>query len=76
MHDDHDSSDSDEETLEGVYDDEEDADAEADMDDDALLTGMTPGQDADNATEDGDDVCVALPTSYSLSIIYSRNWLL
>lgn len=63
MHDDHDSSDSDEETLEGVYDDdEEDADAEVDMDEDALITGMTPGQDADNATEDGDDVCVALPT--------------
>ncbi|KAF5330328.1 hypothetical protein D9619_005640 [Psilocybe cf. subviscida] len=56
MHDDHDSSDSDEETLEGVYDDdEEDADAEVDMDEDALITGMTPGQDADNATEDGDD---------------------
>lgn len=60
MHDDRDSSDSDEGTLEGVYDDEEeDADAEVDMDDDALLTGMTPGPEADNATEDGDDVCVA-----------------
>lgn len=75
MHDDHDSSDSDEETLEGVYDDdEEDADAEVDMDEDALITGMTPGQDADNATEDGDDVCVALPTCSV--IICSSNGLL
>jgi len=51
--------DSEDDTLEDLYDGEDDADAEADMDDDPdALLNMAPGEGADDATEDGDDVCV------------------
>lgn len=45
--------DSEDDTLEDLYDGEDDADAEAEMDDDPL--NMAPGEGADDATEDGDD---------------------
>lgn len=51
--------DSEDDTLEDLYDGEDDADAEAEMDDDPdVLLSMAPGEGADDATEDGDDVCV------------------
>lgn len=56
MHVDYDSED---DTLEDLYDGEDDADGEAEMDDDPdALLNMAPGEGADDATEDGDDVCV------------------
>jgi len=49
--------DSEDDTLEDLYDGEDDVDAEAEEDRDVLLN-ITPGEGADDATEDGDDVCV------------------
>lgn len=53
--------DSEDETIEDLYDDDDaDADGDGDMDDeqgDALLN-MGGGDAADDATTDGDDVCV------------------
>lgn len=51
--------DSEDDTLGDLYDGEDDADAEPEMDDDRdALLNIAPGEGADDATEDGDDVCV------------------
>ncbi|KAF8964058.1 WD40-repeat-containing domain protein [Flammula alnicola] len=47
--------DSEDETLEDLYDGEDDADAEADLDDGEALLNMAAGDGGDDATEDGDD---------------------
>jgi len=51
--------DSEDDTLEDLYDGEDDADAEAELDEDPdALLNLAPGEGVDDATEDGDDVCV------------------
>jgi len=50
--------DSEDETIEDLFEGDDDGDAEAEAEMDDGLLAMTPGEGADDATEDGDDVCV------------------
>lgn len=45
--------------IEGLYEgDDDDAEAEVEVEDEGGEPAMTPGDGAEDATEEGDDVCV------------------